>query len=54
MRHVARDHRQAHIDLAEEGLDLDHLGHLARGGENSSKARGTVLSSVKRKQTSTA
>jgi hypothetical protein len=33
MPHVAGDDVEPHVDLAEEGLDLDHLGHLAGGGD---------------------
>ena len=29
--HITRDDVQAHVDLAEEGLDLGHLRHFARG-----------------------
>jgi hypothetical protein len=33
MRHVAGDDVQAHIDAAKKGLDGNHLGHLAGGGD---------------------
>ena len=51
LRHVARDHVQPHIDPAQKRLDRRSLRAPRRAAAmNSSKARGLVLSSVKRKR----
>jgi hypothetical protein len=53
MRHAPGDHGKARIDAAEEGLDLVTSGTSRAAARNSSKARGSVLSSVMRSETST-
>jgi hypothetical protein len=55
MRHVARDHRQARTSTRPRKVWISVTSGTSRAAaRNSSKARGSVLSSVMRSETSTA